>query len=97
MMNDIYSNEWSKLTNYFYPQMKLVRKTRIGAKYKREYTHPLTPYERVLLEPTVPAETKAKLKKEYESLNPFELQKSLEAKLKRFFHLLKSSQNKAAA
>ncbi len=88
LMNDIYGNEWSKLQNYFMPQMKLKRKTRIGSKYKREYTAPLTPYERIICEPTISAEVKLKMKKEYETLNPFKLKASLNKKLNNFFKLV---------
>ena len=91
LMNDIYANEWSKLQNFFMPQMKLIRKTRIGAKYKREYSSPLTPYERVLLEPTVPKHIKDQLTKEYNQLSPFELKKSLDKKINQFFKLVNFS------
>ena len=88
LMNDIYANEWSKLQNFFFPQMKLIRKTRIGSRYKREYTDPLTPYERVMLEPTVSADIKQKFKREYETLNPFKLKESLDKKVNHFFKLV---------
>ena len=88
LMNDIYSNEWSKLQNLFMPQMKLIRKTRIGSRYKREYTAPITPYERVMLEPTVTAEVKKRLKREYELLDPFKLKDSLDKKVNHFFRLV---------
>ena len=88
LMNDIYSNEWSKLQNLFMPQMKLIRKTRIGSRYKREYTAPITPYERVMLEPTLTAEVKKRLKREYELLDPFKLKDSLDKKVNHFFKLV---------
>ena len=90
LMNDIYLNTWSKLQNFFIPQMKLLSKTRIGAKYKRVYSKPLTPFERVLAEPSVPAHTKHQLRKEFRSLNPIELKSELESKARRLFRLLEN-------
>ena len=97
LINDLYLNYWSKLQNFFVPQMKLLRKTRVGAKYKREYTKPMTPYERVLLEPSIPQEVKHRLTQEYKALNPFELQKQIESKLKIIFNLQKASPRKEVA
>ena len=68
--------------------MRLIRKTRIGAKYKREYDKPTTPYERVLADPSVPTHVKHRLTKEFRCLNPLELQKDLQRQMKAFFRLL---------
>ena len=97
VMNDLYLNYWSKLQNFFIPQVKLIRKTRIGSRYKREYTKPMTPYERVLLEPSIPVGVKDQLKKEFESLDPFELQKQIQKKARLIFNLLKKDPIKEAA
>ncbi|USN46776.1 MAG: integrase [Pseudobdellovibrionaceae bacterium] len=88
LMNDIYANEWSQLQNYFMPQMKLIRKTRIGSKYKREYSKPMTPYDRIMAEPTISSEVKARLKRQYDNLNPFALKEALDRKVNRFFKLV---------
>jgi hypothetical protein len=84
LMNDIYRNEQSLLQNFFIPQVKLKTKLRIGAKYKRWYTKPQTPYQILMACEQIDPKTKTKLEKIFESLNPFELQRSLEAKLQRF-------------
>ena len=89
LMNDVYGNEWSLLNNFFIPQFKLLRKTRVGARYKREYLAPRTPYKRILESSEVSQETKAQLYQLFTSLNPFELQKMIELKLHRIYKLMK--------
>ena len=69
LMNDIYFI-CGKLQNFFVPQLKLKAKVRIGSKWKKEYEDPKTPYGRVMSESGIPMETKHKLRKEFESLNP---------------------------
>ena len=64
-------------TNFFQPQMKLMKKTRKGSKITKEYDDALTPYQRVLNCPEIDESIKKKLTKQYESLNPVELQRNL--------------------
>lgn len=92
VMNDIYRNEWSLLQNLFYPQMKLENKTRVGAKYKKKYSEPQTPLERILASPDVSPDSKEKLRKLEQTLNPFELKKSIETKLKIINKLLQKTE-----
>ena len=92
VMNDIYRNEWSLLQNLFYPQMKLEYKTRVGAKYKKKYSEPQTPLERILASPNVSPDCKEKLRKLEQTLNPFELKKSIETKLKIINKLLQKTE-----
>ena len=94
LMNDIYKNEWSLLQNLFYPQMKLKTKLRVGAKYKKTYSEPETPFERVLAQASVPPETKARLIELEKTINPFELKKSIETKLKLINKLLNQADEK---
>ena len=47
-MNDIYKNHSNLPYNFFVPQLKSVEVTRVGAKYKRKYDKPKTPYQRLL-------------------------------------------------
>jgi hypothetical protein len=51
----------------------------------KRYDKPKTPYRRVLESPDVSGEAKRKLKEQYKTLNPFELRKALEVKLKKIF------------
>jgi hypothetical protein len=96
LMNDIYCNYWSPLQNYFIPSTKLLRKTRIGARIKKEFEPHKTPYQRVLDSVDVTEEQKQKLTSKKNALNPFELSKGLEEKLREFFKLLRQSSNKVA-
>jgi hypothetical protein len=93
LMNDIYRNEWSLLQNLFYPQMKLQTKFRLGAKYKKTYSDPQTPFERVLAQASVSAETKARLSELEKKINPFELKKSIETKLRYINKLLNQTES----
>jgi len=44
LMNTIYTQYWGPLQNFFMPTQKLIRKTRIGARIKKEYEPAKTPY-----------------------------------------------------
>lgn len=84
LMNSIYAEEQNLLQNFFVPQAKLLRKERIGARYKRTYSSPQTPYQRILECESVSEETKDKLKALYKTLNPFELRKQRQIKVNNF-------------
>ena len=86
LMNDVYRNECSLLRNYFYPTIKLQDKQRVNAKIiKRFEKTPKTPYQRVIENEHINQETKDKLTDIFKTLNPFELKKSMELKLKKIF------------
>lgn len=89
LMNSIYAEEQDLLQNFFVPQAKLLRKERIGARYKRTYSAPKTPYQRILECESVSEETKEKLKALYKTLNPFELRKQRQLKINNFTKLYK--------
>lgn len=93
LINDIYANERSLLNNYFIPTMKLIKKVRDGAKIKKTYSKPITPYERLLNCAQITDEKKAELRAKYNQLNPFELKQSMENKLKKLFELIKVTPN----
>ena len=96
VMNDIYRNEWSLLQNLFYPSMKLQHKLRVGAKYKKKNSEPQKPIERVLASPSVAAEVKEKLRQLEQTIDPFELKKSIETKLKIINKLLQKTEGVSA-
>lgn len=86
LMNDVYRNECSLLHNYFYPTIKLQDKERVNAKIIKRYEKtPKTPYQRVMESEHITQETKDKLTNIFKTLNPFDLKKSLELKLKNIF------------
>ena len=82
LLNNLYTSEWNDYFNFFIPSIKLIAKRRDGAKIKKQYDKPKTPYQRVMASPYVSEQTKAKLKARFESLNPFELQKRMFNKIK---------------
>lgn len=88
LMNDLYANEWSLYQNHFCPVMKLIEKKKINSHYYKRYSKPMTPYYRVLSLPHISEETKAKLRAQHKTLNPFELKRIIDKKLKRIFELV---------
>ena len=64
-------------TNYFQPVMKLVSKERRGAKVKKTYDAPQTPYQRLLRAPGVTHEVRQRLQAEYATLNPAQLKREI--------------------
>jgi hypothetical protein len=65
--------------NFFHPQMKLVRKERVGARVKKQYDVPQTPCQRLLVLEETRADRKMMLQSTYEQLNPFALKRSINA------------------
>jgi len=89
LMNDLYAQAWSPFTNHFKPTFKLLRREKQDGKTKRTYEkQPQTPYQRLLASPDIPEATKARLRAQHASLDPFALKKSIEVKLKKFFTAL---------
>lgn len=86
-MNDLYQNELRLFQNLFLPSMKLVEKKRIGSRLKRVYDTPQTPLERVLASPDGDRDKITRLKGLSETVNPFELSKTIEKKLEHIWNL----------
>src|SRR3989338_509284 len=82
LINDLYRNEWSQFQNFFIPQVKLISKIRVGGKYKRKHSEPMTHYDRLMECKHITDENKQKMTKIFETLNPFELRERIEKKLK---------------
>jgi len=57
--------------------MKQVSKIRIGSKVTKRYDTAKTPYQRLLESPHISDKLKARLKGQYESLNPAELHRQI--------------------
>lgn len=85
LMNDLYANELSLLANYFYPCIKLTEKIRIKSTIKKKYDKPLTPYQRLMASTCLTAEQKQVLQDKFNTLDPFDLQKRIQKKLKLVF------------
>jgi hypothetical protein len=76
LLHAIYQRQ-TLLSNYFYPWMKLVGKSRRGARVYRRYDIPRTPCQRLLERADVLEPVKERLKRTFESLNPAELKREL--------------------
>ena len=83
-MNEIYFI-WNDFQNFFIPTFKIKEKIRIGARIKKIYDTPKTPYERVIESKVLTKREEAELMEKKYDLDPFELKKELEEKLKVFF------------
>ena len=88
LMNDLYRAEWRLYHNFFQPSTKLIEKKVIASKVFKRYDKPKTPYERVLESKLVDPSVKRFLKEQFENLNPFQLRKGIEAKMKKIFDYL---------
>ena len=77
LLNEIYGYLRVYL-NFFHPQMKLVKKERIGAIVKKKYDAPQTPYERLLGLEEVDMKKKSDLRRTYDNLNPFALKRTID-------------------
>ena len=84
----------SLLTNYFYPQQKLVSKIRDGAKVIKRYDRATTPHRRAERHTGVGDEDKNILADTYAQLNPAAVQREIQALTDR---LLTLTTSKAAA
>jgi len=71
--------------NFFQPSMQLQRKDRVGARYRRIYDRPRTPYQRVLEHPAVTDEVKTKLTELYQTLNPLLLKQQIDRLTRKIF------------
>lgn len=80
-MNEIYMDEQYYLYNFFIPTMKLKSKTRIGSKYKRTYSEPKTPYQRLIESEALSEDQKIRLTKIYNRLNPIKIRNEMQRKI----------------
>ena len=81
LINELYRT-WGRLHNFFCPNLKLLSKTRKGAKTIRKYSPPQTPYQRLLESKHLSQEQKQKLQSRFQQLNPLQLKREIEQKLK---------------
>jgi hypothetical protein len=75
------NNIWllqSLMTNYFYPQQKLISKVRDGAKVIKKYDRATAPHQRAARHADVTAEDKFILADTYAALNPAAVQREIQ-------------------
>jgi len=81
LINELYRT-WGLLHNFFCPNLKLLSKTRKGARTIRKYSLPQTPYQRLLESNHLSQEQKLKLQSQFQQLNPLQLKREIEQQLK---------------
>jgi len=78
--------------NFFMPSMKLREKTRNGARVLKRYHPPETPYQRVIESLHIDKNTKNRLRRYYQRLNPAHLYRQIQRLQQRLRRLSLSSQ-----
>ena len=78
LLNEIWHLQ-SKLTNYFYPQQKLISKVRHGAKVSKKHDTAATPFHRAIDHPTLTVERIMALTRTYSLINPAATQRQIQA------------------
>lgn len=86
-INDLYRNELRWFQNIFQPSVRLIKKVRIGSKYRRKYDEAQTPLDRVIASGAGKPEVVAQLKALRDKLDPFSLSDMLECKLGRIWEM----------
>lgn len=92
LMNDVYSDEWSLYQNHFMPTQKLIEKEKINSKYPKKYEKAKTPYQRLLESPHIDESVKMEQALIHGQVNPFELKKKIEKKIKIIFKYVRPNQ-----
>jgi len=98
LLNELYIYLDSYI-NYFQPVQKLASKTRVGSKVTKKYDKARTPFRRVLESKSIDDKIKARLEREYDSLNPADLKRKISRLQEKLLKLnvLKSKIRKEAA
>lgn len=86
-IHDLYRHDLRLLQNLFLPSVKLLRKTRVGARVRRHYDAPQTPLERVRACPQADPRRVAELLALRARLDPFTLAQTIDRKLAAIFAL----------
>lgn len=81
-INELYSEAWGPLHNFFLPSMKLVKKWRVGARWVRQHDEPQTAYQRLLAHGELSAMARRQLRERFAALDPFILAREVERRLK---------------
>jgi hypothetical protein len=85
IINDLFRNELRLYKNFFQPVMKLKSKIREKGILHRKYEEAKTPYKRIMESDQIDQKVKDMLKKVYDNLNPADLKRKIDAKLKNLY------------
>lgn len=86
-INDLYRNELRWMMNLFQPSVKLVRKTRVGARITRQYDRPQTPLDRLIASGKGDTAKIRELVRLRARLDPFTLSATIDRKLQHIYQL----------
>jgi integrase-like protein len=89
LLNEIWRLQ-SNLTNYFYPQQKLISKVRTGAKVSRKHDTATTAFHRTIEHPGMTVDRIVALKRIYSLINPAATQRQIAALTTELFTLVTS-------
>ena len=78
LLNEIWQLQ-SRLTNYFYPQQKLISKVRKGAKVSKKHDTAATPFHRAIDHPSMTVQRIVALTRAYSLINPAATQRQVQA------------------
>lgn len=95
LLNEIWTLQ-SKLTNYFYPQQKLISKTRHGAKVSKKHDEATTPFHRAIEHPDMTVERIVALTRAYSLINPAAAQRQVHALTAELFTITTAKAGPAA-
>ena len=87
LLNEIWQLQ-SMLTNYFYPQQKLISKVRTGAKVSKKHDTATTPFHRAIDHPTMTVKRIVGLTRTYSLINPAATQRQIQALTAQLFTLV---------
>ncbi len=96
-LNELYVNEWNLFRNFFCPVMKHLRTEVEGSRKKRIYDQPATPLERLKASAGADPAQIQRMEALKATLNPFELKRRIEKKLRRVLNPPKRTRLQTAA
>ncbi len=92
VINDLYRNELRLFNNFFKPVMKIISKEKINNSVcRKKYDIPKTPYQRLIESGQLPDGQAEKLTALYKTLNPVQLKKAINEKVKKIKKLQSST------
>jgi hypothetical protein len=77
VINGLYQ-AWELFNNLFCPSAKLIKKEKIGSRYRKFYDLPQTPYHRLMNSPDVPEPLKTHITELFCNHNPFALRRYID-------------------
>jgi hypothetical protein len=86
-LNELYAGDLRLMMNLFQPSVKLTHKVRVGSKLRRRYDEAQTPLDRLWKHQHGNGRKVQALRQQRETLNPFDLARSVEQQLEQIWRL----------